>query len=272
MRLADINLQQAQVNYNREENLYNQKLVSADEFDKIKQALQQAKEEKNAAVDALQVVRDGVSKSNASASSTLVRSTISGVILDIPVKVGNSVILSNTFNDGTTIASVANMNDLIFRGNIDETEVGQLVGGMPMKITIGALQDLNFDATLEYISPKAVESNGANQFEIKAAVKLSELSGKPGVSGNALRSGYSANAEIVLNRADNVLTIPESAIEFSGDSTFVYVIVGSSDKKSYDRRQVVTGLSDGVNIEIKKGISIKDKVRGPEIIAEDEEK
>ena len=272
VRLADINLQQAQVNYNREENLYNQKLVSADEFDKIKQALQQAKEEKNAAVDALQVVRDGVSKSNASASSTLVRSTISGVILDIPVKVGNSVILSNTFNDGTTIASVANMNDLIFRGNIDETEVGQLVGGMPMKITIGALQDLNFDATLEYISPKAVESNGANQFEIKAAVKLSELSGKPGVSGNALRSGYSANAEIVLNRADNVLTIPESAIEFSGDSTFVYVIVGSSDKKNYDRRQVVTGLSDGVNIEIKKGISIKDKVRGPEIIAEDEEK
>ena len=272
VRLADINLQQAQVNYNREENLYNQKLVSADEFDKIKQALQQAKEEKNAAVDALQVVRDGVSKSNASASSTLVRSTISGVILDIPVKVGNSVILSNTFNDGTTIASVANMNDLIFRGNIDETEVGQLVGGMPMKITIGALQDLNFDATLEYISPKAVESNGANQFEIKAAVKLSELSGKSGVSGNTLRSGYSANAEIVLSRADKVLTIPESAIEFSGDSTFVYVIVGSSDKKSYDRRQVVTGLSDGVNIEIKKGISIKDKVRGPEIIAEDEEK
>ena len=270
VRLADINLQQAQVNYNREENLYNQKLVSADEFDKIKQALQQAKEEKNAAVDALQVVRDGVSKSNASASSTLVRSTISGVILDIPVKVGNSVILSNTFNDGTTIASVANMNDLIFRGNIDETEVGQLVGGMPMKITIGALQDLKFDATLEYISPKAVESNGANQFEIKAAVKLSELSGKPGVSGNALRSGYSANAEIVLNRADKVLTIPESAIEFSGDSTFVYVIVGSSDKKSYDRRQVVTGLSDGVNIEIKKGLSVKDKVRGPEIITDDD--
>ena len=270
VRLADINLQQAQVNYNREENLYNQKLVSADEFDKIKQALQQAKEEKNAAVDALQVVRDGVSKSNASASSTLVRSTISGVILDIPVKVGNSVILSNTFNDGTTIASVANMNDLIFRGNIDETEVGQLVGGMPMKITIGALQDLNFDATLEYISPKAVESNGANQFEIKAAVKLSELSGKPGVSGNALRSGYSANAEIVLNRADKVLTIPESAIEFSGDSTFVYVIVGSSDKKSYDRRQVVTGLSDGVNIEIKKGLSVKDKVRGPEVITDDD--
>ena len=153
VRLSEINLKQAQVNFNREENLYNQKLVSADEYDKVKQALHQAKEEKTAAEDALQVVRDGVSKANASASSTLIRSTISGVILDIPVKVGNSVILANTFNDGTTIATVANMNDLIFRGNIDETEVGQLVSGMPMKITIGALQDLQFDAALEYISP-----------------------------------------------------------------------------------------------------------------------
>ena len=125
VRLSEINLKQAQVNFEREENLYNMKLVSADEYDKIKQALQQAKEEKVAAIDALQVVRDGVSKSNASASSTLIRSTISGRILDIPVKVGNMVILSNNFNDGTTIASVANMNDLIFRGNIDETEVGR---------------------------------------------------------------------------------------------------------------------------------------------------
>ena len=261
VRLADINLQQAQVNYNREENLYNQKLVSADEFDKIKQSLQQAKEEKKAAIDALQVVRDGVSQSNAKASSTLIRSTISGVILDIPVKVGNSVILSNTFNDGTTIASVANMNDLIFRGNIDETEVGQLVMGIPMKITIGALQDLKFDAALEYISPKAVESNGANQFEIKAAVHVAKE--------DKLRSGYSANAEIVLARADKVLTIPESAIEFSGDSTFVYVIKGDGKQKEYDRRHVETGLSDGVNIEIKKGLTAKDKVRGPEIIADD---
>ena len=254
VRLADINLKQAQVDFQREENLYNQKLVSADEYDKSKQA----------AEDALEVVRDGVSKSNASASSTLIRSTISGVILDIPVKVGNSVILSNTFNDGTTIATVANMNDLIFRGNIDETEVGQLVGGMNMKITIGALQDLKFDASLEYISPKAVESNGANQFEIKAAVKLAE--------GGKIRSGYSANAEIVLARADKVLSIPESTIEFSGDSTFVYVIKGEGKDKTYDRTYVETGLSDGVNIEIKKGITAKDKVRGPEIITDDDNK
>ena len=264
VRLSEINLKQAQIDYDREENLYNQKLVSADEYDKIKQALHQAKEEKMAAIDALQVVRDGVSKSNASASSTLIRSTISGRILDIPVKVGNMVILSNNFNDGTTIASVANMNDLIFRGNIDETEVGQLVSDMPMKITIGALQDLKFDANLEYISPKAVENNGANQFEIKAAVKLSE--------GSQIRSGYSANAEIVLSSVKKVLSVPESAIEFSGDSTFVYVIKGEGKEKTYERTQVTTGLSDGVNIEIKKGITQKDKVRGPEVVSDDNEK
>ena len=264
VRLAEINLKQAQTDFQREENLFNQKLVSADEFDKIKVALDQAKHEKVAAEDALQVVREGFSKSNAKASSTLIRSTISGVILDIPVKVGYSVIQVNTMNEGTTIAAVANMNNLIFRGNIDETEVGQLVNGMNMKITIGALQDLKFDAALEYVSPKAVESNGANLFEIKAAVKLSE--------GGKIRSGYSANAEIVLARADKVLSIPESAIEFSGDSTFVYVIKGEGKNKTYDRTYVETGLSDGVNIEIKKGITVKDKVRGPEIIADENEK
>ena len=171
VRLAGINLKQAKVDFKREKALYDQKLVSDEEFDKIRQTLKQAEEEVAAANDALEVVRDGVSKSNANASSTLIRSTISGIILDIPVKVGNTVVLSNTFNDGTTIATVADMNDLIFRGNIDETEVGRLVQGMPMKITIGALQDLKFEATLEYISPKAVENNGANQFEVKAAVK-----------------------------------------------------------------------------------------------------
>ncbi len=262
VRLAGMNLKQAQVDYDRELALHDQQLVSDDEFDKVKQQLRQAKEEKAAADDALQVVRDGVSKSNASASSTLIRATISGVILDIPVKVGNSVILSNTFNDGTTIATVANMNDLIFRGNIDETEVGQLTIGIPMKITIGALQDLQFDASLEYISPKATESNGANQFEIKAAVKLAE--------GGKIRSGYSANAEIVLASAQQVLTVPESAIEFSGDSTFVYIVKGEGKEKKYERTQVTTGLSDGVNIEIKKGITAKDKVRGPEIITDDD--
>lgn len=260
LRLAEINRKQAQTDYDREKTLIDKGLVAADEYDKIAQALRQAREEVDAAQDNLEVVRDGVSKSNASASSTLIRSTITGLILDIPVKVGNSVILANTFNDGTTIATVANMNDLIFRGNIDETEVGRLSTGMTMKITIGALQDLKFDARLEYIAPKATDQNGANQFEIKAAVNL------PSNATN-IRSGYSANAEIVLAEAKNVLAVQESAIEFDGDDTYVYVIKGEGDKQTYERRKVQTGISDGINIEIRSGVKPNERIRGPKMIA-----
>lgn len=260
LRLAEINRKQAQTDYNREKTLFDKGLVAADEYDKIAQALRQAREEVDAAQDNLEVVRDGVSKSNASASSTLIRSTITGLILDIPVKVGNSVILANTFNDGTTIATVANMNDLIFRGNIDETEVGRLSTGMTMKITIGALQDLKFDARLEYIAPKATDQNGANQFEIKAAVNL------PSNATN-IRSGYSANAEIVLAEAKNVLAVQESAIEFDGDDTYVYVIKGEGDKQTYERRKVQTGISDGIHIEIRSGVKPDERIRGPKMIA-----
>jgi HlyD family secretion protein len=187
----------------------------------------------------------------------LIRSTIDGLILDVPIKVGNSVIMSNTFNDGTTIASVANMNDLIFRGKIDETEVGKVYEGMPMKLTIGALQDLTFDATLEYVAPKATEENGANQFEIKAAVQAP--------NGITIRSGYSANAEIVLERAENILAVPESAIEFSGDSTFVYLLTNSGSPQQFKRQPVEVGMSDGIKIVVKSGITENDKVRGLEI-------
>ena len=254
VRLADVNLAQAEIDFQREKELFEKKLVSADEYEKIRQTYQQAKEEKSAAIDALQVVRDGVSSNNANESSTLVRSTISGIILDIPVKVGNSVILSNNFNDGTTIATVADMGNLIFRGNVDETEVGLLSVGMSMKISIGALENLNFNAQLEYISPKAVENNGANQFEIKAAVNVP--------AGNKVRSGYSATAEITLKSAKNVIAIPESAVEFSNGKAFVYVVKNSDKGKEYEKREVTIGISDGINIEIKKGLTLNEKVRG----------
>ncbi len=262
LRLAEINLKQARTDYEREKVLFDKGLVSADEYDKIHQAYNQAREERSAAQDNLEVVRDGVSSNNANASSTLVRSTVTGVILDVPVKVGNSVILSNTFNDGTTIATVANMNDLIFRGNVDETEVGQVNVGMPMTITVGALQDLKFNARLEYISPKAVEANGANQFEIKAAVQVPEKTG--------VRSGYSANAQIVLAEALHVLTVPESAIHFEGNNTYVYLVQGKGKNKTYQRRNVKVGLSDGVNIQIKSGLTINDRVRGLERVEEND--
>lgn len=254
VRLSEINLNQAQVNLDREQELYDKFLISREEYEKVLQARDQAKAEYDAAVDALEVIRDGVSSSNASSSSTLIRSTISGLVLDVPVKVGNSVILSNTFNDGTTIAVVADMNDLIFDGKIDETEVGRLKEGMPMTITVGALRNLSFEAVLEYISPKANENNGTNEFQIKAAVTIP--------SDVKIRSGYSANARIVLERAEGVLTIPESTLEFAGDTVYVNVL---GDDDEYHRRDISTGISDGIDIEVKSGITKDDILKGNRI-------
>ena len=259
VRLSEINLKQAQTNFDREKALFDKNLISAEEYEKTEQALSQAKEEYAASQESLEVIRDGVSSKNATSSSTLIRSTITGLILDIPVKVGNSVIQANTLNDGTTVATVANMNDLIFEGQIDETEVGSLYEGMPLTITIGALKDYTFDADLEYISPKAVENNGANQFKVKAAVKVD--------SEHVIRSGYSANAQIDLEKATDVLTVPESALEFVKEESYVYK---KAQDGTYTKTKVTTGLSDGVNIQIKEGLSEGDTVRGPRII-EDEQ-
>jgi HlyD family secretion protein len=254
VRLAEINAAQAETDFGRTKKLYNDKLLSQEEYEKGEVALKQAREELQASKDALQIVKEGITKSSASFSSTLIRSTIDGLILDIPVKEGNSVIMSNTFNDGTTIATIADMNDLLFVGKIDETEVGRVKEGMPVELTIGALQNMTFDATLEYISPKGVEENGANQFEIKAAVSAPD--------SVMIRAGYSANAKIVLQRVKDALSLPEGVVEFAGDSTFVYVMTDSVPKQKFERRQVTTGMSDGINLEIKGGVKIGDKVRG----------
>lgn len=254
VRLSDISLEQAQKDFDRMKRLYEEKVVSAEEYEKAEVALRNAQTENAASRDALNIVREGISLSNAKMSTTLIRSTVDGLILDVPVKVGNSVILSNSFNDGTTIATVADMQKLIFRGNIDETEVGRVVEGMPVVITVGAVQDLRLDAWLEYISPKGVETNGANQFEIKAAIQVPD--------SVILRSGYGANAEIVLDRALKATSVPEATLEFKDDSTFVYVLTDSVPSQQFERRSVETGLSDGINIEVRKGLKVGEKVRG----------
>ena len=254
VRLAEINAAQAETDFARTQKLYNDKLISAEEYEKGEVSVKQAREELQTAKDNLEIVKEGITKNSASFSSTLIRSTITGLILDVPIKVGNSVIMSNTFNDGTTIATVADMSDLIFRGNVDETEVGHIREGIPVKITLGALQNMKFDAILEYISPKSVENNGANQFEIKAAITVPD--------SVTIRSGYSANAEMELQRADNVLAVPESTLEFSGDSAFVYVLTDSVPLQKFVRRAVKTGISDGIKMEIKQGVSAGELVRG----------
>ena len=253
LRLAGLNETQAEADFERCRQLYDERLVSTEEFEKARLARNQAREERAAADEALQIVRQGFSASSASYATTLVRSTVDGLILDIPVKAGNSVILSNSFNDGTTIATVADMNDLIFKGTIDETEVGRLHEGMPAQISVGAIRDSRFEAAIEYIAPKVSGGTTANQFEIKAKVSIPQ--------GTTIRAGYSANAEVVLESVDAPVALPESAVETDGGKTFVYVV--TADKpQTFERRAVVTGLSDGVHIEIRKGLKTGERVRG----------
>lgn len=257
VNVARISLDQVESTHRRDEQLFKQGILTAEEFDVSKANYRKAKEELANAQSSLEIVRDGISRNTRSLSTTQIRSTITGMILNVPIKVGNSVIQSNSFNDGTTIASVANMNDMIFRGNVDETEIGKIREGMPIKLTVGALGTRTFDAVLEYVSPKGEEKNGAIQFEIKAAVSLPDTS--------FVRAGYSANAEIVLERAENVLTIPESTVEFHGDTAFVQVVKQEKPKQIFEKRQIKTGLSDGIKIEVKEGLTEKDKIRGAAI-------
>lgn len=251
---AKINLEDARVKHERNTLLLEKKVISREEYEATATTLALSKAELDAARDAYSIVKEGVSRTNAKESNTLVRATITGLVLDVPVKVGSSVIQANTMNDGTTVATVADMNNLIFKGKVDETEVGQLSVNQPMEISIGALPDLSLDAVIENIAPKGTETNGANTFEIKAAINVPE--------GRQLRAGYSANASVMLNSAHGVLTVPESVIEWAGDKTYVYVLTDSVKEQKFDRTEVATGISDGINIEVKSGVDKTARLRG----------
>lgn len=254
LKLSQISLDRVKQEYERQKKLYKTGVISAQEFEKIDEDFKRSQEELENARDNLDIIKEGISKKFAQYSNTQIRATISGMILDIPIKIGNSVIQSNSFNDGTTIASIANMGDMIFKGKIDETEVGRLHEGMPMILTIGALQEKKFDALLEYVSPKGVDESGAVLFEIKAAVKIPK--------DVFVRAGYSANAQIILDKKDSVLTIPESVVEFVNDSSFVYILQSEKPSQKFDRKYVKLGLSDGINVEVISGIDTKNKLRG----------
>lgn len=261
VRLAEISLANAKITYDRTKELYDKKFESRENYEKDEMAWKNAIEELDAARENLSIIKEGVSTSNAEESNTLVKATISGLVLEVPVKKGSSVIQANTMNDGTTIATVADMNDLIFEGKIDETEVDLLSEGMDMEISIGAISNGHLSATIEKIAPLATDDNGTNTFEIKAAVVPD--------STMKLRAGYSANASVILEKADNVLSIPESIIEFSGDSTFVYVLNEGGkqgEHQQFTRTPIETGISDGVRISIKSESVTKDsKLRGAKI-------
>lgn len=256
--VAQINLTQLKSEYERQKQLFAKGVIAKEEMDKSDADYKKAIEELENSKDNLDIVKNGISKKTAQYSNTQIRSTIDGMILDVPVKVGNSVIQSNTFNDGTTIATVANMNDMIFIGTIDETEVGRIHVGMPIKLSIGAIEKQKFDANLEYIAPKGTEENGAILFEIKAAARIPDTT--------VVRAGYSANAEIVLAKKENILTIPESCVTFSNDSAFVFVLKDSIDnKQNFEKRNIKVGLSDGIKVEVKSGLKKSDRIRGNEL-------
>jgi len=249
---SKIAMQDAKRNYDRMVDLYKKGVIAKKEFESYEIAYDNAKEELQNAEDNLALIKEGQLKKSGAPTNTLVRSTISGMVLDIPVEIGNSVIESNNFNDGTTIATVADMSDMIFKGKIDETEVGKIHVGMPLILTIGAIDETKFDAILTKISPKGVEENGAVQFEIEADVNLKK--------DEFIRSGYSANADIVLDKVEDVLAIPEALLQFEDDKTFVEVETG--DQK-FEKTYITTGLSDGINIQIKGGIDKDAKIKKP---------
>ena len=250
VRRAKINYDDARLNYDRQVKLYEQKVIAIADFERADVAYQTAKEELEAAEDHLQIIREGATRNSGQTTNTIIESTITGMVLDIPIKEGNSVIESNTFNSGTTIAIVADMGEMIFEGMVDESEVGKIREGMNLILTIGALETETFNAELEHIAPKGVLENGAVQFKIQARVALKQ--------GSFIRAGYSANADIVLERRDSVLVVEESLLTFSRDSAFVEVQT-APDK--FEKRYVKTGLSDGINIEVLSGVAKDDKIK-----------
>lgn len=248
---ARINLDNVKLDFNRNSNLLQKGVISQADFQPFSINKLNAEQELRAAQENLQIVKNGVAKRNRGGSNTDIRSTISGMILDVPIKVGNSVIEANTFNEGTTVASLADMKDLIFEGKIDESEVEELKVGMELILTIGAIEGETFTAILEYISPKGIEENGAVQFSIKAAVSLDE--------NQFVRAGYSATADVVLDKREDVMAISESLLQFEKDGS-VFVEVKINDNE-YEKRVIELGLSDGIYVEVLSGIRSEDEMK-----------
>lgn len=253
LNIARINFENAKADFSRNEELFKRDVIAKAELLPVELRYKSAAEEVKAAEDNLQLIKEGVTKSMGNATNTFVKATISGMVLDVPVKEGSQVIESNTFNEGTTISVIANMGEMIFEGKLDESEVGKVRTGMQLILTVGAIENEHFVAELEYISPKGQSENGAIQFTIRARVKEMPQSG-------FLRAGYSASADIILDKKEKVLAIPESVIQFEKGKAYVEVETAPG---KFEKRFIKTGLSDGINIEILEGVKREDKLKMP---------
>ncbi len=252
---AQVNYDNSKLDYDRNKLLFDQNVISKTEMQSFELRINTNRVELESAQNQLQIIKEGVSKTSGSASNTLVKATISGMVLDVPVKEGGQVIESNTFNEGTTISSVANMGEMIFEGKLDESEVGKVHEGMDIVLTIGAIDKKSFSAKLEYIAPKGITENGAIQFLIRASISKDNSA--------FLRAGYSANADIILDKKEKVLAIPESVLQFENERPFVEI---ETANKIFEKRYIKTGLSDGINIEVVDGVKKGDKLKLPQLV------
>ena len=252
-RLANsrIVLKNAEIELNRNKDLYEKGIISKQNFDNVQLRFNQSKQDVSNAVSDLQIIRSG-SKGGAASANTNIRATVPGTVLEIPVEEGFQVIASNSFNAGTTIATIADLNKMIFEGKVDEAEVGKLRVGMPLEVNLGAIEDQALDAQLKFIAPKGNEEQGAVQFIIEADLFLND--------SIFVRAGYSANASLVLERKDSIMAIPEALLQFDRETEEPYVEVQTEDQK-FERKDVEIGISDGVNVEIISGLTKEDQIK-----------
>ncbi|MGB5268928.1 MAG: efflux RND transporter periplasmic adaptor subunit [Eudoraea sp.] len=251
VRNAEIELSNTEIEYKRNKAIFDKGVISSQDFNVLQLRYDQAIQELDNARADYQIIRRG-SAGGSSSANTNIRATVAGTLLEIPVREGDQVIQSNNFNDGTTIATIADLGKMIFEGKVDEGEVGKLEIGMPLEISLGAIEEEKFEAKLKFIAPKGIEESGAVQFKIEGDVV---------VEGDfMIRAGYSANASLVLEKKDSVMVIPEALLQFDKETDEPYVEVAVGDQK-FERKNVEIGISDGVNVEIISGITEEDEVK-----------
>lgn len=259
LQTAEINYKTQKTIFDRQKELFEKGVIAANEFDQVnntylqaKQQVEQARINVNQSRQNYDIIKTGTTSGLGNIAQTQVRATVAGMVLDVPVKAGNQVIEANNFNEGTSIASLADVTKMIFEGKVDESEVGKVKEGLPLEITVGAIEDETFDAVLDYIAPKGVEENGAIQFEIKGTLKK--------MDSTFIRAGLSANASIILEKAENVLAIKEALVQYDEETKAPYVEVEIGDQK-FERKDLELGIGDGIFVEVKSGISKDDKIK-----------
>jgi HlyD family secretion protein len=252
VRQAKLQLDNARIQYDRNKALFEKGAIPRQEFEQVELNFHNAEEQYQTALNNLQIIKKGISPGMKNTANTKIRAEISGTVLEIPVRVGSSVIESNTFSPGTTVAVIADMTKMIFEGKIDEADVNKLKKDTPIEIEIGAFPDKKFPARLTFIAPKGTEEQGAVQFKVKADLSLEE--------GYYVRAGYSANADIVLEKKDSVLAIREGLLRFDPKTDEPYVEIKTGEG-SFKKTYVKTGISDGVNIQVLDSLSEGDEIK-----------